>query len=206
MRIVPASSPRSSLGGALLALASALALVLAGCEAPTSESPATAATVAEGVVEPAPVELARDLASLRQATARFHDFAAAQDAGYDTELTPCWYHSELGGMGYHYANMDRLADPTARLLEPEALMYEPGPAGQMRLVGMEYIVPIGAWEESQGEGAPPPSVLGQDFMANETLGLYVLHVWLWRHNPAGLFADWNPMVSCEHAEESDDLG
>ena len=25
---------------------------------------------------------------------------------------------------------------------------------------------------------------------------YDLHVWLYRHNPAGLFAMWNPRVSC----------
>jgi hypothetical protein len=25
---------------------------------------------------------------------------------------------------------------------------------------------------------------------------YELHVWAWRHNPAGMFADWNPNVAC----------
>ena len=25
---------------------------------------------------------------------------------------------------------------------------------------------------------------------------YDLHVWLYRHNPAGKFAMWNPTVSC----------
>ena len=25
---------------------------------------------------------------------------------------------------------------------------------------------------------------------------YDLHVWLWKHNPSGLFAEWNPSVTC----------
>ena len=28
---------------------------------------------------------------------------------------------------------------------------------------------------------------------------YELHVWAWRDNPKGTFADMNPSVSCEHA-------
>ena len=28
------------------------------------------------------------------------------------------------------------------------------------------------------------------------VGFYIHHVWLWRHNPAGMFADWSPEVSC----------
>jgi hypothetical protein len=26
---------------------------------------------------------------------------------------------------------------------------------------------------------------------------YSLHVCAWRHNPAGVFGDWNPKVSCD---------
>jgi hypothetical protein len=26
---------------------------------------------------------------------------------------------------------------------------------------------------------------------------YALHVWAWKHNPHGMFVDWNPKVSCE---------
>jgi hypothetical protein len=25
---------------------------------------------------------------------------------------------------------------------------------------------------------------------------YALHVWAWKENPNGTFADWNPKVSC----------
>jgi hypothetical protein len=25
---------------------------------------------------------------------------------------------------------------------------------------------------------------------------YDLHVWVWDHNPSGMFTQWNPTVSC----------
>ena len=28
------------------------------------------------------------------------------------------------------------------------------------------------------------------------VGFYILHAWVWGHNPAGMFVDWNPEVSC----------
>ena len=141
----------------------------------------------------------RALASLRGATAAFHNIDKANKAGYDTPITPCWYHSELGAMGYHYGNLEYLENGEVDLLKPEALMYEPGPGGHYRLVGMEYIVPVAAWE---GEGNP--RLLGQEYHLNQTLGLYTLHIWLWRNNPNGMFAAWNPKVTCEYAEESED--
>lgn len=44
--------------------------------------------------------------------------------------------------------------------------------------------------------ASPPEMLGQMLRPNPGLGLYVLHVWLYEENPSGVFADWNPNVSC----------
>ncbi len=142
-------------------------------------------------------EYNKQLAELRQATAQFHNFDKAVEAGYSVAITPCWEHRTLGGMGYHYGNPS-LIDGTVSLLEPEALMYEPGPSGHMRLVGMEYIVPIDAWQ-----GASPPTLLGQEFHPHSFLPIYKLHVWLWRDNPRGMFADWNPKVSCKHAAETE---
>lgn len=142
-------------------------------------------------------EFNEHLSALRKTTAQFHNFEKAVAANYGTEVTPCWYHSEFGGQGYHYGNPNFI-DGSVNLLEPELLMYEPGPAGQLRLVGTEYIVPVDTWE-----GEDPPSLLGQDFHLDEELGLYALHVWVWRHNPEGMFADWNPTVSCEHADEAE---
>lgn len=77
-------------------------------------------------------------------------------------------------------------------------MYEPQTGGHMKLVGMEYIVPLAAWQ-----GTTPPVLLGQQFTQHATLPIYKLHIWLWRNNPQGTFADWNPKVSGESAAESE---
>ncbi len=55
----------------------------------------------------------------------------------------------------------------------------------------------------------PPALLGQVFHYTPSPNRYgipafhALHVWAWRDNPNGMFADWNPRVSCaEHAAEA----
>ncbi len=50
-------------------------------------------------------DISRELASLRRETAPFHNINKAIQANYDTPITPCWYHSDLGAMGYHYGNL-----------------------------------------------------------------------------------------------------
>jgi len=145
------------------------------------------------------------LAQLRQVTARFHSIDAAKDAGYSTQITPCWAHHSAGGMGYHYGNTN-LFDATVDLLQPETVIYEPQAGGHMRLVGMEYIVPLAAWEGAGHDLKNPtdvPQLLGQNFTRHSFLPIFKLHIWLWQDNPSGTFADWNPKVSCEHAESSE---
>ena len=139
------------------------------------------------------------LAALRQVTARFQRFEDAQTAGYSTKVTPCWAHHSAGAMGYHYGKMD-LFDANADLLAPEVVMYEPQTGGHLKLVGMEYIVPIDAWAKAGHSTTDPndrPELLGQKFTQHSTLPIYKLHIWLWRDNPQGTFADWNPKVSCD---------
>jgi hypothetical protein len=58
-------------------------------------------------------------------------------------------------------------------------------------VGVEFIIPFTAWT-----GAEPPVLYGQTFARNETFQVWALHVWAWRDNRSGVFADWNPAVSC----------
>lgn len=149
---------------------------------------------------PAVAAYQKDLAKLRAATAPYHNLDTAMDAGYNTQFTPCWYHADLGAMGYHYGN-PAAVDGNVALLQPEVLVYEPQPGGHFRLVALEYLVPIPAWT-----GTEPPELLGEKFVRDDDLGFYLMHVWLWRNNPEGLFAPWNPRVTCEHAAESEDRG
>ncbi|MDF1505853.1 hypothetical protein [Roseisolibacter sp. H3M3-2] len=134
------------------------------------------------------------VAQVRAATARFHDLATADAAGYTAQYPAGCARSDAGAQGIHYLNPG-LVDATIELLRPELVMYEPGPNGQMQLVGVDYVVPFDAWE-----GDAAPTLLGMPFMRNEPLGVWALHIWAWRPNPSGMFAMWNPDVSCARAE------
>ena len=101
-------------------------------------------------------------------------------------------------MGIHFANGALVGDAELDPAHPEALLYEPK-NGTMQLVGVEYIVLADDWNAKH---QTPPVLMGQLFnysAAPNRFGIpafYELHVWAWKNNPAGLFADWNPRVSC----------
>lgn len=134
---------------------------------------------------------ADDLAAANLATAAFQDVEAAEAAGYSSTLDGlgCFENAETGGMGLHYLNealMDGAVDPAT----PEALVYELDHSGEIAgLVAHEYIIPVDAWE-----GDDPPSVFGEEMHQHPVLPLWVLHTWIWKDNPAGVFEDWNPTV------------
>lgn len=136
-----------------------------------------------------------DIAKLRAATAQFHRTQAAREAGYDLVpgLDHCFENPGVGGMGYHYINTGVL-DLVVDQLQPEAMVYTPGPNGGLQLGAVEYIVPAGAWDSAGN--SEPPAALGQSFHLNPALGVYILHAWIWKDNPSGMFEDWNPTVSC----------
>jgi hypothetical protein len=172
----------------------ALACLMVACDRPsevTSPAPAHAGHAAPNQNVAISGKVEREIAGLRQLTAPFHRFETAAAAGWGAQITGCFSDPTLGGMGYHYGNV-ALIDGTVDALAPELLLYEPQKNGRLRLVAVEYIVPFTAWT-----AADPPRLFDQSFHRNEAFGLWVLHVWHYRHNPSGMFADWNPDVSCE---------
>ena len=139
-------------------------------------------------------ELAGQLNQLRRATSAFHSYDVAVVAGWDTILGGC-VESPMGGMGYHVHNMDQFLNGHLNLLRPEVLLYAPTEDGSMEFVGVEYIIPGNLWNSGE-----PPQLLDQPLHFNPNVGptgIWALHVWTARHNPEGIFADWNPNVSCE---------
>ena len=143
-----------------------------------------------------------DLARVRAATARFHRIEVAEASGHqlgwknpDIPITGCVAHPTLGAMGYHWFDHDDIEDISVDPLEPEGLVYEPLPNGGLRLVAVEWVVPADAWHAAGNDG--PPTVLGQEMgILNPALGWYILHAWIWKPNPSGMFQNWNPDVSC----------
>jgi hypothetical protein len=151
----------------------------------TPPTTTTAGYENDHVIDPA------DRAAAMLATAGFQDVATAEAAGYASSLDTlgCFTDPERGGMGLHYIDQ-RLMDDQVDLTKPEALVYELDATGAITgLVAHEYIVPIEAWKKTT-----PPQLFGMDFHRHPTLPLWVLHAWLWKDNPTGLFQDWNPAV------------
>ena len=139
------------------------------------------------------------LARLRRATSRFHIIVAAERAGYAVLVThptsgaACLEDPALGGMGRHYLDPE-LLDGEVEIESPEVVIYEPAHDGRLRLVAVEYVVPF----TIRGPDQPPPALFGRAFEPNHTFGLWALHAWVWKHNPSGAFAAWNPTVTCAH--------
>jgi hypothetical protein len=149
-------------------------------------------------------EATNDLSRARAATAAFHNFRAAEAAGYggpvqDSAGITC-IASAPGVMGVHYARGDLLFDGVIDAATPELLVYQPLPNGELRLVALEYLVFQGDWLAA-GNTAPP-TLFGQTLTlvpAGNRYGLppfYEIHAWIWMNNPSGMFQDWNPSGSC----------
>jgi hypothetical protein len=157
--------------------------------------------------------LRKQIRAVRRATKIYKDVSVAEAHGYESTIE-CVEEDGLGGMGVHYLNMGLLGDLSVDKRKPELLLYEPYGDG-FKLVGVEYLVlalantPDGPvpWFDTE----PPPDgffndqapvLFGQTFagpMPGHGEGEpwhYELHAWVWKKNPAGLFADFNPRVSC----------
>lgn len=131
---------------------------------------------------------------VRHATAQFRDINAALAAGY-VPATPCVSGPNSGAMGVHLINT-ALLSKEVNPETPELIMYEPLPDGRMRLVGFEYLTLAADWVN---EVPVLDGHLLNYVGAPNRYGLpafYEIHVWAWRNNPEGSFADWNPRVSC----------
>ncbi|HEY3231433.1 MAG TPA: hypothetical protein VGJ87_19550 [Roseiflexaceae bacterium] len=167
----------------LIGLVALLLIAVSSIALASSDSSKPATTLAEMV---------------RQATAQFKDVRKAEAAGYAL-LHGCVSGPQDGAMGIHFANGALVGDGALDAMHPEALLYEPKD-GKLQLVGVEYVVIADGWNATH---QMPPVLMGQLFNyvgAPNRYGLpafYELHVWAWKSNPSGVFADWNERVSCE---------
>jgi len=157
-----------------------------------------------GAVSDTSPNVASELAAVRAATAKYHDVEAAladgYQLGYKGIVTGCIVNPTnptIGAMGYHYFNWMKMDDPSIVAGDPEVLVYHKDDDGTLVLGAVEWVVPKVKWEEAGHTEAEPPVVFGQTLhVINFTLNWYIEHAWIWTHNPSGLFADWNPTVSC----------
>jgi hypothetical protein len=177
--------------GAVLALALLAAVPLATATQAGREDPANRALRlrSEGL----------NLVGAKAAAARYHSVEQALKDGYSGVDEPC-VASPGGTMGHHYVNEALMADDTIDVVRPEMLLYVPKANGRLQLVGLEY------WKRdadgSLATSADRPVLFGRPFdgpLPGHTPNMPVhfdLHVWLFADNPSGLFAPFNPSLSC----------
>lgn len=158
----------------------------------------TAAFAATNLTDP---QVLQDLATVRQATAKYHDVNVAIADGYIA--TDHCIASPAGGMGYHYVNPTLARNPMLDITTPEILLYALV-GGELKLVAVEYFFGVGAPDAPVPNPAPPsPILFGRIFdgpMLGHEPGMpphYDLHAWIWQVNPAGMFTPFNPNVSCQ---------
>ena len=176
--------------------AAALTMIGSGLYAATASTPRASSNADE----------VYDLARLARTTAPFHNVRNALDAGWSEQPMcvdyPNGYMGEgPGTMGHHFYNVDYLSDggyldPT----EPELLVYEKRGNGSWRLNAVEYIVPA---KDLPGTAPAPEMFGGHKLVWHPEIGaagVWGLHVWLWRNNPHGLYAELNPNVTCAHSD------
>jgi hypothetical protein len=145
---------------------------------------AAALTAASLLASPAAANdrpIGAQLAGVRSATAAYHDVDAAIADGFAP--TDHCVAGPDGAMGYHYINLARVFDGRLDPAEPEVLLYAPQADGTPRLVGVEYL------------SLTPTSLLGVELEPGPG-GTFALHAWVWQANPSGVFAGFNPTLSC----------
>jgi hypothetical protein len=166
------------------------------------------------------------LAEVRLLTERFRDVRNALAEGYlrdpfdlcDT-AEMMGQPRELGAMGVHYVRPDLLGltTPSPRVngvgthtdfRKPSILIYEPQADGSLELVAVENLVFARAWhalgyvERPSFHGVPYDSMADDPKTPADEAHMfephYDRHVWLYRENPNGVFAPFNPAVTCAH--------
>jgi hypothetical protein len=128
--------------------------------------------------------------------------------------------ASMGAMGVHYFRPDLLgisSPPSPRVdgvgthtdfRQPGILIYEPQQDGSLELVAVENLVFARSWRAS-GHSAPPTfhgvpydTMIDDPATATDEAHMFAphfdRHVWIYRDNPNGVFAPFNPAVTCTH--------
>jgi hypothetical protein len=186
-------------------------------------------TTADSLMAPGPGE--PTLGDVRLATERFRDVNVAVAEGYIRDpFNMCdtaammGRPAALGAMGIHYFRPDLLgvtAPPSPRVTgvgthtdfrRPSILIYEPQADGSLELVAVENLVFAAAWHAAGHSGPPAFHGVPWDSMVDDPdppvdeahmfEPHYDRHVWLYRQNPNGVFAQFNPSVTCAHHRDA----
>jgi len=159
-------------------------------------------------------QTAQRLAAARQATEKYQDVRTAEAAGYRA-IGP-----NVPGMGIHYVRQTN--HQHFSITEPSILLYERDAAApsSLRLVGVSYLFVAASDADGQPANPPFPKALASWHKHNNVCVLpdnsasvdlsesqctsrggrftaetsWMLHAWIWKDSPAGVFSLTNPVV------------
>ena len=176
-----------------------------------------------GREQPRPAE--PTLAEVKAGAERYRDVQNAIADGYTTDnkcvtAAMLGFPAVNGDMGLHYVRRDLLGLPakpgTGRVsgtgtytdfAKPAMLVYEPQADGSMELVAVENLVFASEWHKTREK---PPQFRGVNYLllkddpatkldeAHNFEPHYELHLWVFRDNPKGMYAPFNPNLTCRH--------
>jgi hypothetical protein len=166
------------------------------------------------------------LEAVRAATEKYRDVNVALAEGYLRDPGDFCETADMmgrpasdGAMGIHFFRPDILGITATAprvdgvgthtdFLTPAVLIYEPQADGSLELVAVENLVFLAAWEAAGNTEPPAFHGVAYDRMvddpATETDEAHMFaphydrHVWIYRENPSGVFAQFNPAVTCAH--------
>jgi hypothetical protein len=159
-------------------------------------------------------QTARDLVAARQATEKYHVVRVAVAAGYRA------IGADVPGMGIHYVRS--AGHQHFSITEPSILLYERDTSvtGALRLIGVSYLFVSPTDSDGQPANPPFPKALASWHKHNNVCVLadnstsldlseqqctarggrftpetsWMLHAWIWKDSPAGVFSPTNPLV------------
>ena len=172
-------------------------------------------------------DVAAEIEKVRALTAKYNDIKVAQAEGFvpappgdcvtatKEGLPPAW-----GGMGIHYIHPVMLkikgAEPKVTgesthydFMKPAILLYEPMADGSLKLVGVENLVFLHAWQQAGNQAPPAFAGRSYDIMADnagteqdETHHFEPhmdQHIYFAKSaNPGDQLNPFHPSVTCEH--------
>lgn len=182
------------------ARASVLAAALVLCSSTLPAQSVVRVGFAPALSDSQPAAVARFVERARAGTARYRDQRVARDDGY-RRIGP-----DFPGMGEHWVQVGVLLSGRLDAETPSVLSYTTID-GRPELVGVAYALalpdesplpaspaPVTAWHEHGGSVDEESFLLEHGSAgAGTTQGvrLVVMHAWVWRPNPHGLFATDN---------------
>ncbi len=134
----------------------------------------------------------QQIAALQVLFAKYHDLQTALDNGYEF-VGPCV--SDPDWVGWAITTAATQTTTSAAVMAPT--LWKGRSTWSMRRRRTDRAgspLWITRFRMRSGHGNKAPEFFGIPFTRNDGFGVWMFHIWVFQHNPAGIFANFNPKV------------